>query len=379
MNNKGKVKDFLIRIRNFRNRIKETYICKLISKILSFFGTVILIFLIIIGSLMFYYNSKAKAYEKRGITYIPPFGVYTIISGSMNPSIKVYDVVISVNESDLSKIKVGDIITFISTWDVNYGLTVTHRVVGITKNTSGEYQFTTKGDNNQSADGAPVTQENFVGKVVMRIPQLGRLQFFLATKMGWFIVVFIPALGVIIYDLYKLFKLLVLKKELNEVVDTNDLDHVYVGNENIDNRELSDADLSVTNTVPVIEAEPPVVQPNIEINQLPAEEPPVAQPTMESSQTPVEEPIGVIKPVVDIPINDNPKIETNEQDLEKTNYEEIPLPIMKQDVNNEEKNIFDVPAIPEVKPNPIVNSNQQNIENSNNGRLPLRRRNKIDK
>ena len=170
-----------------------------------------------------------------------------------------------------------------------------------------------------------------------------------------------------------------LKKELNEVVDTNDLDHVYVGNENIDNRELSDADLSVTNTVPVIEAEPPVVQPNIEINQLPAEEPPVAQPTMESSQTPVEEPIGVIKPVVDIPINDNPKIETNEQDLEKTNYEEIPLPIMKQDVNNEEKNIFDVPAIPEVKPNPIVNSNQQNIENSNNGRLPLRRRNKIDK
>ena len=362
MNNKGKVKDFLIRIRNFRNRIKETYICKLISKILSFFGTVILIFLIIIGSLMFYYNSKAKAYEKRGVTYIPPFGVYTIISGSMNPSIKVYDVVISVNENDLSKIKVGDIITFISTWEVNYGLTVTHRVVGITKNTAGEYQFTTKGDNNQSADGAPVTQENFVGKVVMRIPQLGRLQFFLATRIGWFVVIFIPALGVIIYDLYKLFKLLVLKKELNEVVDTNDLDHVYVGNENIDNRELSDVDLNVTNTVPVIETEPPIVKPNLEVNQMPA-----------------EEHISVITPVVNAPINEDAKIETSEQDLEKTNYEEIPLPIMKQDIPNEEKNIFDVPAIPEVKPNPVVKNNQLNTGNSNNGRLPLRRRNKINK
>lgn len=361
MNNKGKVKDFLIRIRNFRNRIKETYIWKLISKILSFFGTIILIFLVIIGSLMFYYNSKAKAYEKRGITYIPPFGVYTIISGSMNPSIKVYDVVISVNENDLSKIKVGDIITFISTWEVNYGLTVTHRVVGITKNTAGEYQFTTKGDSNQSADGAPVTQENFVGKVVMRIPQLGRLQFFLATRIGWFVVIFIPALGVIIYDLYKLFKLLVLKKELNEVVDTDDLNHVYVGDENIANRELSDVDLSATNTVPIVDEVLPTLEPSIE-----------------NTNATVDSNINVITPNINVPISENAIVESNVKDLEKTNFEEIPLPIMKQDIIKEEKNIFDVPELPEIK-HDLQNDNTQHNGDLNNKRLPLRRRNKINK
>ncbi len=231
MNNKGASSSFLTSTRIKINRIKDSYIYRLISKVLSVIGTLVLICLIIIGSLMFYFNAKAKAAEKRGISYVPPFGLYTIISGSMEPSIHVYDVVVSVNEKDLSKIKVGDIITFISTWDVNYGLTVTHRVASVSKNSYGEYQFTTKGDNNQDPDGAVVTQQNFVGKVVARLPYLGRLQFFLATKMGWFMVVFIPALGVIIYDMFKIFKLIVLKRQIDNVETYDDLNTLPAYNE----------------------------------------------------------------------------------------------------------------------------------------------------
>lgn len=225
MNNKGSVRENSLfrRIKVFSNRVGTSYIYKLVSKILSFLGTIFLIFLVVIGSLMFYFNTKAKSYQKKGVNYVPPFGLYTIISGSMEPSIRVYDVVVSVSERDLSKVKVGDIITFISTWDVNYGKTITHRVVSVSKNTRGEYQFTTKGDNNEASDGAVVNQSNFVGKVVMRLPQLGRLQFFLATRFGWFMVVFIPALGVIIYDMFKIFKLAVLKREINNVSNVGDL------------------------------------------------------------------------------------------------------------------------------------------------------------
>lgn len=165
---------------------------------------------------MFYFNMKAKSYQNRGLEYTAPFGLYTIISGSMEPNVEVYDVVIAVDQ-DISKIKVGDIITFISSWDINYGLTVTHRVVGISKNENGEYQLYTKGDNNQSADGGVVTQNNLIGKVVGRIPQLGRLQFFLATKMGWFVIVFIPALAIIVFDMIKILKLYVLKGQLDNV------------------------------------------------------------------------------------------------------------------------------------------------------------------
>lgn len=165
---------------------------------------------------MFYFNTKAKAYEKNGVDYNIPFGLYTIISGSMEPNVEVYDVVIAA-DYDISKIKVGDIITFVSNWDINYGKTVTHRVVAISKSATGEYQLTTKGDNNQSKDGGIVTQNNLIGKVVGRLPQLGQLQVFLATKMGWFMVVFVPALAIIIFDMIKIFKLYVLKSEINNV------------------------------------------------------------------------------------------------------------------------------------------------------------------
>jgi len=199
--------------------VKNSYIARLISKVLSFFLTIILIMLIILGALMFYYNSQAKSYEKKGLVYSPPFGLYTIVSGSMMPKINVYDVIVAVNIKDPETVKVGDIITYISNWDLNYGLNVTHRVVDINKNEQGEYTYITKGDNNKEVDGAPVPQSNVIGKVILRIPQLGRLQFLLATKMGWFIIVFIPAVLVIIYDLIKLLKLAFIKNKVYNVDD----------------------------------------------------------------------------------------------------------------------------------------------------------------
>lgn len=216
MNKKGIETEKSNKLKQIGTSVKKSYLWRLVSKFLSVACSIILVILIIVGSLMFYFNMKAKSYKDRGVDYNPPFGLYTIISGSMEPSVEVYDVVIAKN-TDISKIKVGDIITFISNWDINYGVTVTHRVVGISKSETGEYQLSTKGDNNGTKDGGTVTQVNLVGKVVGRIPQLGQLQFFLATKMGWFMVVFIPALAVIIYDMIKIFKLYVLKGQIDNV------------------------------------------------------------------------------------------------------------------------------------------------------------------
>ena len=202
---------------NMFNKIRYSYAMRFIKKIFSICCTIILIFLVIIGALMFFFNMKSKQYERKGEKYTPPFGLYTIISGSMEPKIKVYDVVVATDVNDLSTIKVGDIITFISTWDLSLGKTVTHRVVSISKTLTGEYQFTTKGDANDSVDGAIVTQENLIGKVTMRIPQLGRIQFLLATKAGWLIVVFIPAMVIILLDVMRIVKLHLLREKLNNI------------------------------------------------------------------------------------------------------------------------------------------------------------------
>ena len=202
---------------NIFTKIKKLYAIRLFKRIFSVCCTITLIFLVIIGALMFYFNMKGKQFERKGERYTPPFGLYTIVSGSMEPKIKVYDVVVSMDVNNLSTIKVGDIITFISTWDLSLGKTVTHRVVSISKTLTGEYQFTTKGDANDSIDGAIVTKENLVGKVVMRIPQLGKIQFLLATKAGWLIVVFVPAMAIILFDVIRIVKLHLLREKLNNI------------------------------------------------------------------------------------------------------------------------------------------------------------------
>lgn len=176
----------------------------------------ILICLIIVGGLMFYYFITTKVYETKGEEYAPRFALYTIISPSMEPNIKVYDVILDERIDDISKIKKGDIITFISSSKISQNLTVTHRVIEIIDN-DGKLFFRTKGDYNLSEDDALVSQDNVLGKVVVKLPQLGRIQFFLASKGGWIIAVLIPALGIIIYDLIKLFKLLAIKNKISSI------------------------------------------------------------------------------------------------------------------------------------------------------------------
>lgn len=248
MSKKGKMSD-TPKNKTTLDKIRDSYLYRIIKKLLSMICTLLLIFFLVIGAMMFYFNMQAKSAEEQGLSYNAPFGLYTIISGSMEPNIHVYDVVAVMDVQDMSKIKVGDVITFISSWDLNYGSTVTHRVVSVSKTDTGEIQLATKGDNNQSADGAVVTKENLVGKVFLRIPQLGRLQFFLATKMGWFIVVFIPAMGVIIMDIIKIVRLRVLKNDIGNIVDTDNADKVYFGNERLDNMDIEEGRLNKTTII----------------------------------------------------------------------------------------------------------------------------------
>lgn len=196
------------------NKIKNilNYVSKLISSAL-------LVVLIIIGLFLVYYLVSARVVSKNP-GYEPKVTLYTIVSGSMEPNIKVYDVVLDFRVDKPEQIKVGDVITFKSTSNISRGLIVTHRVVDI-KQVNGKYEYVTKGDFNPTSDSDTAKFDNIIGKVVMRFPQLGRIQFFLITKLGWFLVVLLPASCVIIYDIIKLIKLMTMKNTSNQVVKTN--------------------------------------------------------------------------------------------------------------------------------------------------------------
>ena len=50
----------------------------------------------------------------------------------MLPTIQVYDVVVNQRIDDPTKLQEGDIITFISQSKINYGETITHRIIKVT-------------------------------------------------------------------------------------------------------------------------------------------------------------------------------------------------------------------------------------------------------
>ena len=222
---------------NKRERRKRNRI--IINKIMKIFSSAIIVALVFLGLFFAYYFVSLKLYEKNPTTNIPRFGLYTIISPSMEPNVRVYDVVVDLNVFNENDIKKGDIITFISNSNVSKGLTVTHRVVDIITNSDGTKSYITKGDNNNKTDQSAVNFNEVIGKVLFKIPQLGRVQFLLANKMGWILVILIPALGVIIYDFIKLFRLLSFNSKfmrlssINKKIDTeisvDDLKQLSIG------------------------------------------------------------------------------------------------------------------------------------------------------
>lgn len=181
------------------DNIKKAW--KYISTIISYSA---LIILILIGIMFTIYVVDVKIQQSKGGTAKPLFGAYVIVSGSMEPKIHVYDVIVS-KRVDPSSLKKGDVITFKSNDTRFYGATITHRIIQEVDKSKGIYR--TQGDANNVSDEALTVGDNILGKVVMKIPQLGRIQAFVASKAGWLIVILIPCLAIISYDIVKLSKL----------------------------------------------------------------------------------------------------------------------------------------------------------------------------
>lgn len=184
------------------------------SNIIKFLGNLLFIFIVGIIIVTLIYGIYTKKNGTNG--QAPLISAYVIITPSMVPTINVQDAVIAYKPS-FEKLKKGDIITFRST-DARYtGLTVTHRIFRVVTDGESARSFKTKGDNNTTADDALVNKENIYGKVIFIIPWLGYLQYFLTKSYGWILLVVLPCIAIIIYDILKLTKVLKNSKITKEV------------------------------------------------------------------------------------------------------------------------------------------------------------------
>ena len=119
------------------------------------------------------------------------YNIYTVISGSMEPAIPTGSLVY-IEGAQPEDIEAGDVIAFYGARDS--AAVITHRVV---ENNTLMGQFVTKGDANEKADVNPVSYDDFIGKLALSIPYLGRLaQIFTsaAGKTGAGIVILIALL-----------------------------------------------------------------------------------------------------------------------------------------------------------------------------------------
>jgi signal peptidase len=194
------------------NKIKEAFSKGILKKIGDIFHFVlktilyaVFVFLLFLGFAMLTYVYGIIKNAKSGVYEAPLYSAYIIVSPSMKPTINVEDAII-VQRKAASKLKVKDIITFNAQDSSASGITITHRIVAIVKDKNGKLLFRTKGDNNNVEDSALVKPENIVGKVLLRIPLIGYIQYFIANSYGWLILIVMPCLIIVIYDIVRAFE-----------------------------------------------------------------------------------------------------------------------------------------------------------------------------
>lgn len=125
------------------------------------------------------------------VQYLPGFGGYVVLSGSMAPQFHAGDVVFVQNVGPES-VQAGDVITYHAP---NGPQTVTHKVAEVVER-DGQRLFQTKGID-QPEDPYLVPPRALIGVVLFHVPYLGRVLVFLQSDVGILLFVLVP-LGLLI-------------------------------------------------------------------------------------------------------------------------------------------------------------------------------------
>ncbi|MBQ7035794.1 MAG: signal peptidase I [Clostridia bacterium] len=174
------------------------------NKVLGTVINVVLVFAIILAVLATYVSYVSTSGS--GVPSVLGLRLFSIQTDSMYDTLMPGDLVIDTAVKDPATLQKKDIITY---WTVIDGERVlnTHRIVEIYDG-NGYLIFATKGDNNTTVDTLTVHESEIVGKYAFRIPGVGKAFDYLQTSTGFLIVVVIPVLIFLLYQLIQFFRVL---------------------------------------------------------------------------------------------------------------------------------------------------------------------------
>jgi len=121
---------------------------------------------------------------------------YVVSSGSMVPNLNVFDVIVVNGNISFDQLKIGDIIVF--NRPVVHDKVIVHRVAEFLS--KDPLTIRTKGDANPgSIPGTdfPITKEDYIGKVVYVIPQIGYITRILTPPINYVIIAVIVGIMIV--------------------------------------------------------------------------------------------------------------------------------------------------------------------------------------
>ncbi|MGI0037097.1 MAG: signal peptidase I, partial [Nitrososphaera sp.] len=120
---------------------------------------------------------------------------YVVSSGSMEPVLKEYDILVVRDGQTFNELKVGEIIVFHR--PEGGDRVIVHRIIEVLEGRDGERVIRTKGDANPSSipgTDFPITKDDYIGKVVYVIPGVGFITQAIAPPVNYIIIAIILAI-----------------------------------------------------------------------------------------------------------------------------------------------------------------------------------------
>jgi signal peptidase len=127
---------------------------------------------------------------------------FTVLSGSMEPTVSTGDVVVDSSIRPLEA-HVGDIVTFPD--PQNNSRLVTHRLRRV-RARDGTVEMVTKGDANNTTERWSVPADGSIGRVEYRVPKLGYALAWVGGRGGKVLLIALPALLLGIYELVRIWR-----------------------------------------------------------------------------------------------------------------------------------------------------------------------------
>lgn len=189
----------------------------MIRKKLKSFGSILATFIIIIETVLILTVIATKVSGKTPSLF--GYNMCVVATPSMEPVLKVNDLIISETYEKGEKLEIGDIVTYNGRVGDFAGKLITHQVENIKYDENGHMTVITKGTANSEAD-PPVDGVDIVSVMKYKTHVLGPLYRIVKTTPGFIILIELPMALLIIDGIVGLVK--EVRKEGNEIENSED-------------------------------------------------------------------------------------------------------------------------------------------------------------